>query len=316
MRLTVLVLVVVAVCFGMGEAWRQHGLWRQTEAERLALRERRSDQEARLNEARARRDNLEKERQRLTTEVERLRGKRNPSAGKAQASPPTPAPTQATLEALELSRRLFERQREPAMQARQLQTARDKMRAEYSPLFRELGFTSAQTQTFLDAAVRRQEQMMDLSAVVIAQNLRFDDPAIGLLFKQMDTDYQAELRARLSAENYSRAMEYERALPMRTLVSGLVGTAAVQGVALTGEQSEQLVQAIAEGDRGYRAGGAANNMDVDWEAVDAQAATILSPAQLDLFQHAESAGQGRYSYRFNRLLNQARDQDKAATASP
>jgi hypothetical protein len=316
MRLAWLVLVVAVVFFGMGEAWRQHGLWRQTEAERAALRERRSDQEARLSEARARRDNLEKERQRLTKEAERLRGNRSPSARNAKVSPPTPAPTQMALEVLELSRRTFERQRDPAVQARQLQTARDKMTAEYSPLFRELGFTSAQTQAFLDAAVQRREQMMDLSAVVIAQNLGFDDPAIRRLFNQMDTDFKVELRARLSAENYSRAMEYERALPMRPLVSGFVGTAAVQGVALTGEQSEQLVQAIAEGDRGYRAGGPANNMDVDWEAVDAKAATILSPAQLDLFQHAESAGQGRYSYRFNRLLNQARDQDNAATASP
>jgi len=92
------------------------------------------------------------------------------------------------------------------------------------------------------------------------------------------------------------------------LPSDAEGAAALGDVPLTPEQAEQLTQIIAgAAGKDPRGNGRIEAITVDWAAVDARAQSVLSPAQLALFQRIEPVGGGpsRWIARLSQALQAA-----------
>jgi len=154
------------------------------------------------------------------------------------------------------------------------------------------------------------------SDLMQAQNLDFSDPAISQLYRQADTDYTAAQKALLGEQGFAQLQDYNRTLPVRELTANLAGMFAVTGDPLTPEQSERLVQALANGSAGYLKGQQAlqGGLDLDWAEVDRLAAAVLAPAQLEIFQTTELpiGGEGRFWVQVNKTINEARNAEKQA----
>jgi hypothetical protein len=77
-----------------------------------------------------------------------------------------------------------------------------------------------------------------------------------------------------------------------------------------------LAGVISNASATYQTGGRADFRRTDWSTVDAQAAAILSPAQLALFKQIEPLGGGpsRWMGNLQRLLDETRPRGGSGTA--
>jgi hypothetical protein len=205
--------------------------------------------------------------------------------------------------------------KDPKLQALALRSNRASLIQRYGALFQSLQLSAEKVQRFSDIAMKRTEQNMDLTG--IQQMDGADVGAVAAMRKKVDDDYRAAQKELLGNHGFQQLQEFERTMQPRTVVRNLAGAASMNGIGLTPQQADQLMHALAGGSEGYRRGGNASVAEIDWSKADAQAAQILSPAQLALFQSIEPLGGGgsRWLSQLGQALDRAKKKLPAASSA-
>lgn len=206
----------------------------------------------------------------------------------------------------------------PERQLRWFAQLREGNRRRYSPLWRRLGLEGAQREQFIAHLASRDERHDDLNAAARSQGIDLNDPGLVRLRGELYRDYEQAQRALLGEVGYVQLQEFERTAGLRNTVGSLAGLAAIEGVPLTMAQTEQLVLALAACSPGYGRGGAASVSDLDWNAVPAALAQVLTPEQRALLATQEAPGGGLFHAKWNGALTRAtraeRERAEAAKA--
>lgn len=194
-----------------------------------------------------------------------------------------------------------------------LRWQREVVTLEYGPFFRAHGIAPDKIQRFQDNWVKRTEEDIDLRA---AGRVQADaQTTVAALREETKRLYESAQAEALGADDYRQLKDYERTLPLRnTVVLGLAGAAALEGVPLTPQQGEQLfhaAQASAALDRTATGDQLLNA--VDWKVLDVQARRILSRAQFALFKSSAppSGFQSRWKYELDTAVRRAHAADAA-----
>lgn len=287
--------------------WRERERTCEAEADRAALRWQRERLLARTRALEGRFAKAERE---TVTRKDLLEKAEAAAKAREQARPVTNRAT-----ASETDTWLRKIHRDPEVQALHLMAGRPRWAGNFEPLFRELGVTRAQAETFLANFERREAKDADLVAAVESLGLSEEDPAALRLHEEVRAEFEAAQRALLGEAGYQRSEEFERSTPARDAVRGLAGVAVDAGVPLTRLQAEQLAQVLIESAHPTRPEGWLMPKTMDWARVDERARTILSEAQFALFQTTEPSldGQGsRFMGRVGRLIEQAQNAEATA----
>ena len=307
---TILTGTGVLVVVGLGVAWHHAGLVREAEAELAKLAGRRATASAEM--------------QRLETRVAAVDGERvelRQTLATLQAAPlaaakPATASTSAPPRLPSIAERL---QREPETQILWIAYQRSRATQRYGALLRALALAPFQVERFHVILSRRDEQNMDLNAVMSEQGLSARDPALVKTRQKTEAEYQTAQREFLGDEGYRQLLDFERTAPIREMVNGWAGGAvAITRAPFTAEQGEQLIQILANASESYRRGHVTNTFDIDWDTADAKAREILSDAQFTLFKTMEPplpVG-GRFQSQLYRCGGQAQRADTSARPEP
>ena len=210
---------------------------------------------------------------------------------------------------------------EPDAQVLWLAYHRSRAGERYGPLFQALRLSPEQIAKFQDNLIRREEQNMDLQAIVASQKESTGRISAELyeMMKKIEPDHQAAQRELLGEAGYRQLLDHERTVRVRDMVNGWAGDAVVSArTPFTAQQGEQLVQILANASSSYRDGGSADSTNIDWDVADAQARAILSDPQLNLFKTMEPPlpSGARFQSQFYRLVNEAQAADaKVATST-
>jgi hypothetical protein len=207
--------------------------------------------------------------------------------------------------------------KDPKLQMLYLAAARASRMMTYGPLFVALRLSPAQKERFMDISMKQEQADADLLAVMRAQGLPADDPAVAALKQQTADEAKAAQLELLGPEAYRQVQEYHRTLAFRFMVGQFAGVAAWAGIPLDRQQAERMTQSLADASSSYRRGGSVDYLSIDWDAADQRAAENLTPAQRDLYQTTELLGEGisRRSGRVFELIDQAKKADAAAAAT-
>jgi len=207
--------------------------------------------------------------------------------------------------------------KDPTLQALWLNSGRARLAQEYGPFFAAQQLTPAQVAQFTANALQRQEQLMDL--VGAAQTQGADSKAaVATLQQQANDAFAAAQIALLGAEGFRQMQDYDRSTQVRLAVEGLVGSATLEGLPLTAEQAAQLTTALANATSRFAAGGRAELATLNWDAADAQARQILTPAQFALFKSAAplASGATRWNLQLDAAVSHAKEIDAASGPAP
>lgn len=234
------------------------------------------------------------------------------SAGPAPAAPKSQATApRRSLSITELIRH------EPDAEVLFLAAQRSELAVRYGPLCRQLGLSTEQAAAFQDNYIGRVEARMDLADVVRTQGKSASGGAVEALEREAETAYASKQRALLGESGYQQLQDYDRTSSIRGMVGAIAGAAVLEQAPFTPDQADRLVRAIANASESYRRGGVVNSADVDWEIVDQQARTILSPAQFAVFNSMDPGPTraGLLQTRMYSLVARATAAERAAAAS-
>jgi hypothetical protein len=177
---------------------------------------------------------------------------------------------------------------DPAVQVHYFEMRRAELAVSYGPLIRALELTSEQAEKLLTATIEFESSELDARSIRdVEKGKAGSSAAIEAMRKKAKAELEAAQLATLGSERFQQLQDYERSRPARDMVGLFAGAAAVAGVPVTREQAEQLTQAVAEASAGFRAGGKVEVAQIEWAAVDAGAAALLSPAQLQLLARTD-----------------------------
>jgi hypothetical protein len=154
----------------------------------------------------------------------------------------------------------------------------------YGALFARLHLSADQIDHLKTLIVNDLEAQLDLRSTAQSQGLRNDDPAIVKERDQQKADLQAAEQALLGPEAYAAYNAATRTEPLRGAVGQIAYMTQFSAAPLTGSQSEQLLELMAQSSSDYRGGKEASTKTVDWDAVMAQASGFLAPSQLATLQ--------------------------------
>ncbi len=174
---------------------------------------------------------------------------------------------------------------EPALQTLQLIARRAAFPTRYAPFLRSQPLSTTQLTALEDLLSRREEQRLDLTAVIRSHQLPASDPAIARLSAQADRELRQALVQLIGAQPTENLVEFERKLPAWELVSNFAGTVALEGQPLTPDQATELAEVIATASPSYQAGNDVAPADVNWPAVITQTVAVLTPPQATSFRN-------------------------------
>lgn len=136
----------------------------------------------------------------------------------------------------------------PEMQRMVAITQRANLDGRFSALFKSLRLSPADLEKFKNLLVEKQSSAMDVMAAARAQGLSGRENAGEL--RQMVRDSQAEvdesIRATLGEAGFAQYKNFEQTLPQRTVVNQLDQRLSYSSTPLNPQQSEQLVQILAQ----------------------------------------------------------------------
>jgi hypothetical protein len=168
----------------------------------------------------------------------------------------------------------------------------------YRALFQALRLTPSEIETFMQNALKRWEQATDLANLRRSADAP-DRAAIRALISKADEGYRAAQKDLLGDAGFGEFERFERTAAPRGLVNQVAGAAALRGTALGPEQADQLLRLLANASDHFRTGGNARLSEgLDWTRLDAQAATLLSPAQFALWKASEARWWGEFEFAF------------------
>ena len=195
---------------------------------------------------------------------------------------------------------------DPRTQARYLEYERSGLVLQFGPLFKEMHLSEDQVAKCEAAVISREEADMDIRAALQNQGIAWTDPVAQKMYADAYADCKAALAEVLGDAGYKQWNTYEQAIPARMAVVAFAGTATLNGIPLSTDQVQQLVSGASQLPLGPAG--------PDWNAIEAQAAPILSPAQLELLKTGEFSGSSGYGSKYQALLNDAITQaDRADT---
>lgn len=181
---------------------------------------------------------------------------------------------------------------------------RSQLDSRYAELFKNLKLSPADLQKFKDLLVEKQNSFRDVLAAARAQGLdpRQDRDAYRALVQQANQDIDNSIQSMLGADGFAQYKQYEQTLPQRNLVSQLNQRLSYTDVPLTQNQSDQLVQLLAQtaptnGNnnnpmRGFGGfGGFGGDRVPITDQTIAQASTVLSQSQVAALQQLQAEQQ-------------------------
>jgi hypothetical protein len=291
-------------------AWSNARAAREAERARTAAMQKRNVLGADAQSASERLEFAEKKRGEIQATLDLLQKKKTakPSANSAAAM-------NRSVRRLSIRERL---EKEPAFQILWLADRRAALARSYGPLVQKLRLSSSQVQKFQEAAIRRDEQNMDINAIAERSGIFPTDPTVVKLRAEAETKYNAEQREALGDEGYRQLQDFERVKAVWEMVDGIAGGAVAIGhEPLSADQAEQLVETIAQTSSSYRNGGPVSSNEIDWEVVDAQARLILTPTQYVLYitQEPSLPQGGRFQNRLYSAIEKANASERAASKS-
>ena len=276
MQKYILIAMSLGLALTVGGAWQANRVKQERQQVLAAAVQQRAKLVDKTRSAEERIATAERERAELQTTLDGLR------AAQAAASAPaakksTPAPVRPSMDELLAQ--------EPKLQTLYLTSQRAGLATRYGPLFEALHLTPEQIAQFEDLILKREENSMDLENAMQSLPGADNSRAAATLERQFAEENRSARIALLGTDGYQQLRQYERSLPVRSLiVDRLGGALAATATPLTARQGEQLTQVLANANSQYRSGGAAMKDTIDWDAVLAQAPGLLSATQLEVFK--------------------------------
>jgi hypothetical protein len=208
---------------------------------------------------------------------------------------------------------------DPKLQNRFLAYQRSIFSMKYGTLFQELGLTPEQISKCEDNLIMRQGIYMDVADALRAQGLPQSSPSAQELENQLMAGYKSAQTELLGESGFSQLNAYDQDFQWKTMVADYAGAATVAGITLTSAQMQQLSAAAVQASQSPGARQIEDLGKTYWAGVDMQAASFLTPAQLDLLKSGEFIGPfgagSRFQSRLNDLITLG-DQADSAAGSP
>jgi chromosome segregation ATPase len=240
----------------------------------------------------------------------------SPAAPKAKATEP-PMREASTTSWADAARTWAREHDRPEAQVRWFEQRRAENRGRYAGLFRQLDLSHVQRERFIRDLSELEERQSDLHAAAQAVDIDLSAKEINKARGELYSELAAAQKALLGETGYRAMQEYDRTASVREAVGRLAGLAAVNGVAFSPAQAEQLVPALAEAVPTYRTGGRASLVDAEPTAVRAALARVLTAEQQAVLATQEATGSagGLFHARWNAELGRATRAEKDAAAS-
>lgn len=200
----------------------------------------------------------------------------------AAAPAPSPAPVPVPAAGPRAANSLIEWLEDPKVQVLHLAFERSLLAQGYGPFFQSERLTPEQIDRLSDLIIRSRADTMDISEISRTRGLAFNSSELRAERERNAAEVKADMTALLGVERYARLLDYNRSRRVREYVSNMAGIGAVQGTPFTRETADQLVALLAAATPNYPRGGNADLDRIDWAAVEAQAASFLTPDQLEL----------------------------------
>ena len=172
----------------------------------------------------------------------------------------------------------------PELHAAYQKATAGRLHQTYDRLWARLGLSSAQIEQVVSVMMRDDENEMDLSMTAAALKLSEADPALRQFRREEMATTQSSLESVLGPLGYQTLRDYNRTLAMRSTAEDVASIAAVSDSPMTGGQTEQLMQVMAEASMSYRNGGQPTWASTDWDDVLRKAVVFLTPPQLAALQ--------------------------------
>ena len=167
----------------------------------------------------------------------------NPGSGPAEAQPGSLGADVANMQG-----RFMAMMDNPEIQHLMSITQRAQLDGRYSALFKSLNLSPADLEKFKNLLVEKQTSLMDVMAAARSQGLtgRENRDEIRKLVQDSQTEIDSSIRASIGETAFTQYKNYEQTLPQRNLVSQLDQRLSYSNTPLTGAQSEQMVQILAQ----------------------------------------------------------------------
>lgn len=185
----------------------------------------------------------------------------------------------------------------PAVPVLQLQPApspssaeaaeRAKLHRRYDPLLQKFGLTPQQGERFVELMLQKAQVHADVQAAVDQQGARGDDAQIHAMRKKLTDPLWNEIYELLGPAGRAAFSDYEQVSSYRVgMIDPLGPTFARQAAELSADQADQLARIMGANTQIYRAKPTdlAYQRRHDWDAIATQSASILTPAQQQIFQ--------------------------------
>lgn len=164
---------------------------------------------------------------------------------------------------------------------------RAKLHLRYDPLLQKHGLTQEQAARFVELMLQKAAVHADVQAAVDQAGARGDDAQIHAMRKKLTDPLWEEIYTLLGPAGRAAFSDYEQTSGYRVgMIDPLRPAFAAQASEVSAEQADQLARIMGANKQIYRAKPTdlAHQRRHDWDAIAAQSAAILTPAQQQVFQ--------------------------------
>jgi hypothetical protein len=174
----------------------------------------------------------------------------------------------------------------------------------YGQMFRTLNLPPEEVTKFKSLAAAHMEAIVDILSSASTQGMQLNDPAVGTLMKDENTQFDAAQKSLLGDAAYQQMQQLNRQMPVSGVAYNVATQVALTSTPLSTAQADQLTQILANSSTQYQNGGYATPNTINWPTALGQAQALLTPTQFQALQ-------GRYnSIQVNQLMTQFNAQQK------
>ena len=304
-RSGLLLVAILTIAVGVASTWWRAVARHEREDRKQGLQTQQSSLQARLHRQEEVAIVLARERNQLRAE---LAGKSLATASVTHPRKPveiyTPAQAEEMLRYFLTPWQDLALRNDPALRSQYLASERLNLEARYGPLLGQLGLSPEQASRFKDLLAVHAQELLEIRLAALPGGTA-EPKADAASLDAAEKRLRAAESDLLGDAGYRQLQQYERLLPVRYEVDTLAGSLALTDAPLGSGQADQLLQIIANASEAYQKGGRADTPmpgngeqltplmlahasiteNIDWNAVLAQARTVLSPVQFELFSN-------------------------------